>query len=275
MPMELIGIHGVPRSGTSWLAQIFRSCPSVLLRFQPLFSYAFKGRLTPVSSRDEILDFFDELRDTQDAFVLQKDPNIHVEYPEFEEQLAATHLVYKEVRYNHILRNLTAQVPELKLIGLVRHPCAVIDSWINAPREFKPEWSVDEEWRSGALKNQGRPEECFGFDKWKEVAELFLALEAELPGQVRVVRYADLNADPVRVVEELFAFCGLHFGSETRDFIGESRSRPGSDANSVYRLVRPDDAWRARLPKAIAESIIAELEGGPLARFLEDAIPRN
>lgn len=268
MNEQLIAIQSVPRSGSSWLGQIFRSSPRVAFRFQPLFSYAFKDRLGPGSDRYEILRFFEDLLDTKDAFVLQKDPAIHVEYPDFEEPESATHLVYKEVRYNHILRNLTAQVPELRLIGLVRHPCAVIDSWINAPREFKPEWSVEEQWRSGGLKNQGRPEECFGFEKWKEVAELFLDLKALHPDRVSVVRYCDLNNDTEAAVQELFSFCGLEYSRETAAFINLSMSKEGSDANSIFRLARRDDVWKNRLPQAIGAEIIEELKGTRLEQFL-------
>ena len=39
---RIISIHGVPRSGTSWLGQILDSSPKVRYKFQPLFSYAFK-----------------------------------------------------------------------------------------------------------------------------------------------------------------------------------------------------------------------------------------
>ncbi len=268
VPDHWVTIQGVPRSGTSWLGQIFKTSPQVAFRFQPLFSYAFKDRLGPGSSREEILQFFKDIHATSDAFVRQRDPSIHVDYPDLEEHIDVTHLVMKEVRYNNIVRNLILQLPEIKVLGLVRHPCAVIDSWINAPREFKPEWSVDEQWRSGALKNQGRPEEFFGFDKWKEVAKLFLELEHERPGQMKIVRYADLNADPVSETKRLFAFCGLEFGPATERFIQESRSKQGSDANSVYRLVRPDEAWKERLPEHIVIAIHDELQGGPLSRFL-------
>ena len=37
--MKNVAIFGVPRSGTSWLGQIFNSSPMVAYRFQPLFSY--------------------------------------------------------------------------------------------------------------------------------------------------------------------------------------------------------------------------------------------
>lgn len=267
LPHQLVSIQSAPRSGSSWLGQIFKSSPKVEFRFQPLFSYAFKDRVGPSSTREEILTFFSDILDTKDLFVLQADA-YHVEYPDLGDRGEVTHLVMKEVRYNHVVRRMVEQLPELKVVGLVRHPCAVIDSWIHAPREFKPEWSVEEEWRSGAQKNQGRPEESFGFDKWKEVARLFLELEREYPSQVKLVRYADLNTDPITTVRDLFAFCALEFGKETEAFIRHSRSKEGSDANSIYRLERPDGAWESRLPAHIARTIQDELRGGPLARFL-------
>ena len=56
-----LAIFGVPRSGTSWLSQIFNSHPDVAMRFQPLFSYSHKGRVSEDSSSEEISEFFDEL----------------------------------------------------------------------------------------------------------------------------------------------------------------------------------------------------------------------
>ena len=266
--MNYVCIQGVPRSGTSWLGQIFKSAPSVAFRFQPLFSYAFKDRLGPDSSKVEIIAFFEDILQTDDRFVLQQDDAIHVDYPTFSDQGEVTHLVMKEVRYNHILKNLIRVIPDLKVIGLVRDPRAVMDSWINAPREFKPEWNVQEQWRSGDLKNQGRVEEFFGFNKWKEVAQLFIDLEKEDPEQCKVVRYADLNSDPLGTVRELFDFCDLTLTERTISFIEESRSKEGKDANSIYRKTRPDTAWQERLPVNIADAILEELEGTSLARFL-------
>ncbi|MEZ4805928.1 MAG: sulfotransferase [Flavobacteriales bacterium] len=265
--IHLVTIQSVPRSGSSWLGQIFKSSPRVEFRFQPLFSYAFKGAVRENTGREEILKFFSEILSTTDHFILQRDA-YHVEYPDLAERNAVTHLVMKEVRYNHVVRNMLHQLPELRLIGLVRHPCAVLDSWFNAPREFSKKWSIDEEWRSGALKNQRRPEEYFGFDKWKEVASLFMALKKEFPGQVHIVQYCDLNDDTEVTVKSLFNFCGLEYGSETATFIEESKSKQGSDANSIYRLARRDDSWKSRLPDRIAREVESELSGTPLEQFL-------
>ena len=40
--MRHLALFGCPRSGTSWLGQIFNSAPDVAYRYQPLFSYEFK-----------------------------------------------------------------------------------------------------------------------------------------------------------------------------------------------------------------------------------------
>lgn len=268
MRMHHIAIQSVPRSGSSWLGEIFNSAPQVAYRYQPLFSYGHKDRLGPSSTRPDLLAFFDELLATIDSFVLQNDPVIHKDRADFEKFPKPTHLVMKHVRYNHLIQGWMEALPELRVIGLVRHPCAVLDSWMHTPKEFHPEWDFQDQWRSGALKNQGRPEDCYGFDKWKEVASLFIQLEAQFPEQFRVLRYADLNADPIVVMEELFSFCRLPYGPSTVAFITKSRSKAGNGAYSVFREARPDEAWKTRLPRNIAATVLGELADTPLARFL-------
>ena len=52
-----VAIHGAPRSGTTWLGQIFNASPRTQYRYQPLFSYRFKGQLQPTSSASEVARF--------------------------------------------------------------------------------------------------------------------------------------------------------------------------------------------------------------------------
>jgi len=201
LPKHLVAIHSAPRSGSSWLGQIFKSSQKVEFRYQPLFSYAFKDFLGPDSSRERIAEFMTGIHESKDDYLHNRIPDVYVEYPDLGERIGVTHLVWKEVRYHHILKNLLSRSPDIRLVGLVRHPCATIDSWLNSPREFRPEWSVAEQWRHADAKNQGKPEEFNGFDKWLEVTKLFTQLEAEYPDRVHIVRYADLNARPQEVIE--------------------------------------------------------------------------
>lgn len=268
IPEHYVAIHSVPRSGSSWLGQIFKSSPHVEFRYQPLFSYAFKNYLTPISSRERIFEFMTGIHESEDDYIHQRIKEVYVEYPDLGQRRDVTHLVWKEVRFHHILRNLMKELPELKLIGLVRHPCAVLDSWLHSPREFKPGWDTDLEWRDAPSKNLGLPEEFNGFTKWMEVTAMFLEFEREYPDSFRIVRYADLNAQPQDTVLELFKFVGLPFEEKVAAFIRESRSMEGSDANSVYRLARPDDRWMSRLPVHIADAILSEAALAGYERFL-------
>lgn len=268
LPQRFVAIHSVPRSGSSWLGQIFKSSRHVEFRYQPLFSYAFKDFLGPNSPRERIFEFMKAIHSSQDDYIHQRIKEVYVDYPDLGERYDVTHLIWKEVRYHHILENLMTQVPELQLVALVRHPCAVLDSWLHSPREFKPGWRVEREWRDAPSKNMGKPEEFNGFSKWMEVAKLFMELERRFPKRCRVIRYAELNGSPIEVARELFAFCGLPFGPATEAFIVRSRSKEGTDANSIYRLATMDNRWKQRLDPSIASTIITESSAAGLGHFL-------
>lgn len=152
--MKRIAIHSAPRSGSSWVGQLFNSSPKVSFKFQPLFSYAFKGGLDENSSKNDIEIFFDEISKSNDDFLLQKDKVESGIYPKFDKDHMITHVAYKEVRYHHILENLLQQDSELKVIGIIRNPFSVINSFLQSPREFRRDlgWSELEEWRLASKK---------------------------------------------------------------------------------------------------------------------------
>jgi hypothetical protein len=254
-PEHSLILAGVARSGTSWLGQIFDSSPKVRFRFQPLFSYAFQGRVTSESSDAEINQFLGDLFEYEDDFLLQTDKRDSGQYPVFEKDQIQNYLVFKENRYQYLFPRFLEASEGLKMICIVRNPCAVIHSWSSNVKEFPPGADLQAEWRSGECKNQGREEEFFGFDKWKEVANLYLDLEAREPGRVRTVRYEDLVIDPQATVDSLFGFAGLPLTAQTNPY-------------SVYKSPAVKDAWREALPVNISTEIHADLEGTRLERFL-------
>lgn len=267
--MKKVGIFGVPRSGTSWLGQIFNSHPDVVLRFQPLFSYGHKDSLTAESSAAEIRTFFREILHTRDAFA-NMTSDAQRQYPIFEKSASPTHIVFKETRYLHVIENMLSRCDEVRVIGLVRNPLAVIASWASAPREFHPEWDLSREWRCAPSKNLDRPEEYFGFDKWRESAEAFLRFSRQFPQQFTLVRYAELNRAPVSTAGRLFDRCGLNMCEQVEEFVAASRSRHDADPYSVYRAQASDDRWRDVLPDEVVKVIVSEVEESPLEAFLRE-----
>ena len=269
-PKKRIAIHGAPRSGTTWVEEIFNSSPATICKYQPLFSHALKGRLSPDSSREEIDDFFAALESTPDEFMDRTLERAGGAFPVFKKG-EATHVVYKEVRYHHVLVNLLARCPEVRLVACIRNPLSVISSWLRAPREFRADlgWREREEWRDAPNKNQGLPEEFNGYTRWKECTRIFLALAERHPGRVRLLEYRRLLERPEAEVRALFDFSELALTDQTLDFLARSSTESHPGAYSVFRSGQSDDRWRTELSPDIAREVMDDLHGSELERFAD------
>lgn len=267
---RLISLHGAPRSGTSWLGKVFDSHPDVAYRFQPLFSYRFKGAIDVDTKPQEVQSFLQRLYEVaDDEFILQRPQLARGAHPVgFEKRYPSSVMVMKEVRYHYIIPALLRSVPGVKVVGIVRHPCGVINSWLKTPREFKPGWDPESEWREAPSKNQGRREEYYGFSKWKELTRWFLELERLHPDAFLLMRYESLVTHPQEQVRKLFAFCNLDMPIQVIEFLQHSQETEVEDPDTVFRLPEVADRWKRELPANIRDAIFSELRGSDLETFL-------
>lgn len=266
-----LAIYSVPRSGSSWLGEIINSSPSVNYCFQPLFSYAFKSQLSSESSSGEINVFFEKITTSDDDFVRQKYERELGRKPKFEKS-NEQYTAFKEVRYLHIIKNLLEKDREIKVIGLVRNPISVLNSWKNAPREFREDlgWDFEQEWESANLKNEGRVEEYFGYNKWKEAALLFDDLQVQYPDRFLIVDYSDLVSNLNDTVFNVFDFLKLPVTEQTQVFLEATAKRGQSGTYSVYNGKRDTTTdWRNQLPKHITEQIVSDCKSSNLTKYLK------
>lgn len=263
---RVVVVAGAPRSGTSWLGQIIDSSPAVAYRFQPLFSYAFKGALGFDSEKADYDRFLRELYQSNDPFLLQTDKRKSGDYPTFEKAKTSV-LAFKTCRYQYLLPRML-EYWNMRLVAIVRHPCGTINSWLKNPKEF-PEGAVPkEEWRTGVCKNQGRPEEFFGFYKWKEVTHLYLDMADKYPGVVYIIHYDDLVDNPNYETDTLFRFLGLEYGQQTRDFLAASQATHKEGPFTVFKSPKVKDSWKDELDIEMAAEMMADIAGTRLARFV-------
>lgn len=265
--MKKIAIHSVPRSGSSWLGSIVDSHPEVVYKYQPLFSYQFKGAINEASTESEIAHFFDQLYTSSDSFIdrhRQKESGIQPTFEKREERV----LVYKEVRYHHVLENLIAKAEDLKLVLLIRNPLSVLSSWYKAPKEFRKDlgWEFNVEWRNAELKNDNLIENFYGFNKWLEATLLFEKLVKEYPDKCTIVRYIDLINDPIDTTTELFSFLDLSFEESTQLFLENHKNI--QDPYSVIKSKKTDDDWKDFIPSDIVEEVRDVLEKKNLTKYL-------
>lgn len=236
-----VAIFGLPRSGTTWLGQLLNAHPAVLYRYQPLFSYEFKDYLPAHFSAEDLDNFHSELINAKSDFTCPK----HT----FSKETPSV-LLYKNVRYHHLAKRML-EMSELKIIFISRDPLSVINSWYNAPREFYPEWSIEEEWEFAPSKNQGRSEEFFGFDGWRR-AELIHRENARHFGErVKIVSYDALTSDTTNNIKDLVEWLGLEFHDQITNFIEASAKR---DIQNTYSVFKKPASFT--LPSGIKEKIL-------------------
>lgn len=261
---SVAALYGVPRSGTSWLGQILDSCPDVAYRYQPLFSYRFKNRITTEHTKEEIERFFQELyEENEDAFLNQTQQRENGLYPCFQKKSPRPSvLAYKEVRYLYTIPLLLEKFSKenVKIIGIVRNPYDVLESWMNAPSEFKPEWDIFEEWDFAVRKNEYRPENYYGYYRWKEYVKMNADMQRKYPDAFLGVRYEDLEDNAQDICKKIFSFLHMPFDAQTRDFIQESQSRTNENAYSVYREKKKGRIRKRYLPEEIKEKISRDLK---------------
>ncbi|UII31662.1 sulfotransferase domain-containing protein [Fulvivirga ulvae] len=270
MHIHRVAIHSVPRSGSSWFGALMDAHPEIIYKYQPLFSYAFKGFLSESSEEKDIIDFFNSISITKDDFLDQlesKNKGLVTEFLKTEPKA----IVYKEVRYHHILKNMLERDKEVRVIGLIRNPLAVIYSWWTAPKEFKRElgWNFENEWLEAPSKNLNRKEEFNGYQKWKEVAILFNNLKVMFPDRFLLVKYSDLLHETEHVVNSVMKFIGLNIDIQQLDFIKASKGRHTTDAYGVFKKKPDDFEWVGRLPDSMVEYIKNDLDKTKLKEYLD------
>jgi hypothetical protein len=267
MYQRLIVITGMPRSGTSWIGQIFDSCPSVRYRLSPLFSYEFKNYIREDSTRQDWEYVLRGAYRSTNEFMDQTYRRRAGEYPAFTLKDSDPEvLVVKFNRFQNLIERMLDLLPEVRMLAIARNPCGAIHSWLKAPKEFPPDADPMQHWRSGAVKKVGYGD-YFGFDDWKWVTRLHVRLARTMPERFRLERYEDVVRDPARKIREIFGFFGLPFSEQTLEFIQLSQQRPVAGDYSVYKDPTVADRWRDELQGEIRETILSELKGTDLECF--------
>ena len=260
---------GMPRSGTSWLSQIFDSDSNTRFKLAPLFSYALKNAVNFHSSKQDWENFFQKVYNTKDDFMDQTYRKESGEYPNFDNKNTNPQfLVIKDTRYHNLIEKILKTIDGLKIIYIVRNPCGAIHSWLTTPREFPTKADPLKEWRTGQCRKTG-PEEFWGFDDWKYITKLYLKLQKKYPTKIKVIQYEDLVNNSKKITEEMFKFIGLEINKQTIKFLEKSQSSHQQNEYSVFKNPSVKDKWKKQLDKRIIKEIYEDLKGTRLEQFLK------
>jgi hypothetical protein len=261
-------ISGMPRSGSTWLSQLFFSSQEVKLKFCPLFSYEFKNQLDEKAGCAEWQAFFDQVYLTESEFLDQEYLRKQGLVPKFKTRDEnPMNLVIKSTRFQHLLPFLMREHRSVKIIHIVRHPCASIYSWLSNPFELPNDVSPMDNWRTGECRKTSVGE-FWGFDDWKHVNTQAISLEKQYPERFKIVQYENLATNPECVIKDIFKFCDITFSNQTQDFIYSSQNTHDANKRSVYKNADKEESWMENLAPEIIDVILKETENTALHRFL-------
>jgi hypothetical protein len=269
MIKNIIWLTGMPRSGTTWLSQIFASHPDIRVKFCPLFSYSFKNALDETATGDEWQELFSKVFVTEDEYMDQQHLRKQGLVPEFIKNKNPNVLLIKSNRFHHLTEGILQKCANVRFVSIIRHPCAAIHSWLSNPLEFPDGQDPKKQWRSGSCRKTSAGE-FWGFEDWKKVASLHLRLTQKWPNRFFMERHENLLKAPLEKSRALFDKLGLEMPEATTDFIVASQSRHDTHRRSVYKDPSRLTNWRTGLNKDIANQIYQELKDTELAVFLED-----
>ena len=265
---RIVLLTGMPRSGTSWLSQIFDSCPQVRFRLSPLFCYEFKNYVNEKSPKKDWDYVFRGAYASENEFMNQTERRRAGQYPNFMKKNDNPQvLVIKDTRFHNLTERALELYPDLKVVAIVRHPCGTIHSWLKAPREFPQHEAPLQQWRNGACRKTGFGE-FWGFEDWKWVTRLHMRLEKDMPDRLIIQRYEDLVTNPIVETKKLFAFARLDCTDQTEKFLQQSQRSHVLNEYAVFKDPAVKDRWRTELEPEIREAILGEITGTELARFI-------
>ena len=266
---QIFLICGAPRSGTSWVGQILDSSPDTAYRYQPLFSWAFKNCLNIASKKTEYLDFFKNIYNSKDDFLLQTERKKKGLYPKFNKKRKNPQtLLIKMIRYHYLLQPILEHFHDiLKLVFIVRHPCGVINSWLKTPKEFIAGLDPIREWEKADSRNTGKPEEYWGYEGWKRALDICLKIKDEFPTNIYLLNYEKLVENTLIETKKIFNFLKIDITTQTLDFIASCHATHDNDPYSVYKMKGVKDNWKTELDPRIKNNILKKIEQLPLYLF--------
>lgn len=266
--MKTICLMGMPRSGTSWLSQIFDSCPNVRFKLDPLFSYAFKDQMNEKSSKEDWNRFWQDVYHRRDDFLDQTEKRALGHYPTFniKNPLSQT-LVIKSTRYHHLIPSMLKK-NICKFVYIIRNPCGAINSWLKSPGEFPKDANILAEWKAGLCRKTSQ-EEYWGFDDWCSTTLQAISYQQQYPKNFYILRYEDLIEQPINKSKEMFHFCDLPYTEQTNAFLTECHKQHISDQYAVYKSKHTKNAWKKELHPHIINEIYNAINNSILSKYLK------
>ena len=276
-PQQSILVAGTARSGTTWLGDLIASQIPCRVLFEP-----FNPQLVP-EYRD--FHYFQYMRPggRNDAFheyahrvFTGKIRNKWINRQN--ERIFSRYRIIKEIRANLALKWLHENFPQVPIVFLVRHPCAVVAS------RMELGWATDSDIRSFLLQSELLEDHLHPYmgliNKVKTDEEKhaiiwcvsnLVPLKQFLAGEVKIVHYETLVTQAERELPAIFKIIGQENSQLNIDTI----NRPSQTTIEISPVVTGGDKisnWKKRLTSDQIRNILQIVDSFGLGYLYGDSV---
>jgi hypothetical protein len=270
-------VAGTARSGTTWLGDLIAVQIPCRILFEP-----FHPKLVPQYHGFEYFQYMRPGRiDTKFHHFAQKvfSGEIRNRWIDRQnERIFAKYRLVKEIRANLALKWLHDNFPEVPIVFLLRHPCAVVLSrmelgWATdsdiQPLLSQPDLVKDYlDDHVDFILNAKSEEEKHAIT-WS-ISNL-VPLQQFKPGEIKIVYYENLCSRPETEVPAILASIGQKYAKPVMD----TYARPSQTTQQTSAIVTGSDTistWKKRLCSSQIESILRVVEKFNLDHLYGDSV---
>lgn len=267
---------GSPRSGTTWLGQLFFCIPKSTILFEPLMignvpeakaaGFEWRTYKRPEESWPDGREFLTRVFEGRSV-----NPWVLGDLRSIRTAGFARTLIVKSVRANRILPWIVHNLPIRPPLMILRHPCAVVASqmaygaWQKPKRPSAADFLADHPQFCEIFERVQTPEEFLALT-W--AIDTFVPLASEHAAKWLLITYEELRQDPHQTLQPVFDTWGL---TAPGDF-GRAWDQP-SRTTATGSQVSDLDGWTRKLSGEQVRRILAVAAAFGLDFYGQAAVP--
>jgi len=216
-------LAGSGRSGTTWIENIINHHNDYRIMFEPFHS----GKV-PLLYRWNYLQYIRP--DNQDEKFLRPasailSGSIRNDWiDKFNHKRLVTQRIVKDIRANFFLKWIKQNFPQIPIVLLLRHPCAVADSrvrlgWETHLENYLEQADLMHDHLGPFHQKIQATEDLFEKHIFMWCIENYVPLRQFAEGEIKVVFYEDLCVQPDQTSKELLEWVGARYSPDIMDVI--------------------------------------------------------
>jgi Sulfotransferase domain len=275
-----IVLAGSGRGGTTWIAEIINYANEYRFIFEP-FQPEHVGLVHEFRSRqylrpsDEASSYLDVARTVLSGRFR------HPWTDQYNRRFQSTRRLVKDIRVNLILKWMQAHFPEIPIVLLLRHPCAVVASrlsleWGTELSVFLEQPQLMADWLEPYRSVLSETSDPFERHILRWCVETWIPLKQFRTGEIHVAFYEEFCEEPERAVTGLFQFLRRPVNEQVFAQLKKPSSQTRKRKSAIMFDGRLTDTWTKNVTPAQSRRAQELLALFGLDRiYTEDPLPNT